>query len=271
MSDKDSKPLNILAEGAVKGAGQFLGKICNPAAEEFGLLLRDKVRHWRNKNFIKIAKEAEELTERTSEDRNLQLSPRILSLIYENGSWVEDRLLQKMWAGLMASSCYDDGSDKSIIYVDILSKISKAEAELLNYISRSCEWRITVLENIVEALPVFPTPLELKKVTELESFEDIIEVVSHLEVLGLIVHEKELADSRIEHYDETEKESLDWEKLSEDGQWADYVELKLTNLGIRLFLRAQGIEKRPSEYISEKFPTKWGSFGYQYDSRDKEI
>lgn len=38
-----SQPLNTLAQGAVDGAGAFLGRICLPAAEEFGLLLRDKV------------------------------------------------------------------------------------------------------------------------------------------------------------------------------------------------------------------------------------
>ena len=35
--------LNTLAKGVVDGAGAFLSRICLPAAEEFGLLLRDKV------------------------------------------------------------------------------------------------------------------------------------------------------------------------------------------------------------------------------------
>ncbi len=41
------KPLGeaakIVTQAAVDGAGAFLGRICLPAAEEFGLLLRDKV------------------------------------------------------------------------------------------------------------------------------------------------------------------------------------------------------------------------------------
>ena len=44
--------LNTLAKGAVDGASAFLSKICLPAAEEFGLLLRDKLSVWRAKNAI---------------------------------------------------------------------------------------------------------------------------------------------------------------------------------------------------------------------------
>jgi len=38
----------------IYGINSFLGSICMPAAEEFGLLLRDKIAYYRLKNFFKI-------------------------------------------------------------------------------------------------------------------------------------------------------------------------------------------------------------------------
>ncbi len=259
------QPLNTLAKGVVDGAGAFLGRICLPVAEEFGLLLRDQVKHWRNKNFIRIAKDAEKLVTSKKTEIPPNIHPRILHSIYENGSWSEDEELQKMWAGLLASSCFDEGTDRSIFYVDILSKISKNEAVLFNYVCKSSEWRITWSENLVEALPVFTEPSNLKAVTNMTSFEDIEEVISHLQFLGLVRHESDLPQEKTEYYDSTEGKPFDWERSGSDGQWLNYVELTLTSLGIRLFLKAQGIEKRPSEYFKDKVPRTDERDDFYYD------
>lgn len=261
----DSNPLNTLAKGAVEGAGAFLGRICNPAAEEFGLLLRDKVKHWRNKNFIEITKEAEKLIASKNTNHQPNLHPRILHSVYEDGSWSEDEELQKMWAGLLTSSCFDDGTDRSIIYVDILSKISKNEAILFNYVCKSSEWRITVSENLVEALPVFTEPKNLKTLTGINNFEDIDEAISHLQLLGLVTHEAHLPDNKHDPYDALENNEFDWERSGGDGQWYNYIQLSLTSLGIRLFLKVQGIEKRPSEYFKDKVPISEDVEDFYYD------
>lgn len=71
MSDEKSKSLDVLGvkpfadaintttKGIVDGAGAFLGKICLPAAEEFGLFLKDKVSTWRGNNALQIVVSAE--------------------------------------------------------------------------------------------------------------------------------------------------------------------------------------------------------------------
>lgn len=246
--------LNTIAKGVVDGTGAFLGRICNPAAEEFGLLLRDKVKHWRNKNFIKIATESEKLVSEKKESKNPHIHPRVLHAIYEHGSWSEDDKLQKMWSGLLASSCYDEGSDKSIFYVDILSKMSSDEAALFEYICKSSEWRISWSENLVEALPSFSEPHKLKEVTKLVNYEDIDEAISHLETLGLIKHESHSSYGKMDEYDSVETKSFNLDSSGLDGEWINHVELSLTNLGIRLFLKVQGIDQRPSEYFKDKVP-----------------
>jgi len=59
------KALNTLTKGVVDGAEAFLSRICLPAAEEFGLLLQDKVSAWRKNNTIAIIIEAQKKTGRT--------------------------------------------------------------------------------------------------------------------------------------------------------------------------------------------------------------
>jgi hypothetical protein len=54
----------VVTKGSVDGAGAFLSRICLPVAEEFGLLLKDKVGHWRANNAAKIANKAEILLNR---------------------------------------------------------------------------------------------------------------------------------------------------------------------------------------------------------------
>lgn len=53
----------IVAKGTMEGMGAFLGRICLPAAEEFGLLLRDKVGQWRAKNAACVTAKAESMLE----------------------------------------------------------------------------------------------------------------------------------------------------------------------------------------------------------------
>jgi hypothetical protein len=54
-----TKPLDTTTKGIIEGAGAFLSKVCLPAAEEMGLLFRDRVSYWRALNLAKILKKAE--------------------------------------------------------------------------------------------------------------------------------------------------------------------------------------------------------------------
>jgi hypothetical protein len=66
MTENESKSLDVLGvrpveeaishatKAAIDGASAFLARICLPAAEEFGLLLQDKVRAWRVRNAVLV-------------------------------------------------------------------------------------------------------------------------------------------------------------------------------------------------------------------------
>lgn len=249
MVDKESNSaINTLARGAVDGTGAFLSRICLPAAEEFGLLIRDKVKAWRNKNFVATAQKAEQIIEAQKESNSPNISPRLLNEVYENSSWIEDEKLQDMWAGLFASSCLETDSERNIIYMDILAKVTSKEARLFKHFCKSTEFSTTHVENLVEPLPVSETAGTLKEILQYEVFEDVAEALNNLELLGLIKQEKTFIS--LETYDTVESAAEDWEYT--DGEWADRIEISITNLGFRLYLKAIGVTSRPSEYVKAK-------------------
>jgi hypothetical protein len=134
------KPLvesvKILSQGAVDGAAAFLGRICLPAAEEFGLLLRDRVSGWRAANATRMAQKAEEML-RESGRIGQHAHPRLAVEIVEKGSWAEEDILQSSWAGLLASSCTEDGKDDSnVLFASLLEQLTGAQVRVL---AHSCE------------------------------------------------------------------------------------------------------------------------------------
>lgn len=130
--------VNTVTKGTVDGASAFLSRICLPAAEEFGLLLKDKVSAWRAKNAIKIANKAQDILEKNSPESVISAHPRIIYSTIEHGSWAEDDFMQNLWAGLLASSCTPDGRDESnIILINLLSQLTSSQAKIISYISEN--------------------------------------------------------------------------------------------------------------------------------------
>ena len=147
MSDKEEKSLdvfglksygdaiNTIAKGLIDGIGAFLGKICLPAAEEFGLLLRDKISYYRIVNLAKVTEKAKKKIEESGRTESGSMNPRILKEIIEESSWTEDEGLQEMWAGLLAGTAVDrNPNDDALIYINVLKKLSAFQANLLNLI-----------------------------------------------------------------------------------------------------------------------------------------
>lgn len=184
--DPISYPIKKVTDATVDGASSFLSKICSPAAEEFGFLLRDQVRAWRAGNMVRIVERSKGLLAFDPITFKLKASPRVVWKILENGSWTEDEKLQNMWAGLLASSCTEDGRDESnLIYIDLLSRITPSEAHFLNYIGEKCSKDQDVLHFDIT---VQANPELAKKIPCLVDFDHLTRELNHLESLGLIKH-----------------------------------------------------------------------------------
>jgi hypothetical protein len=198
MEEKDSKSLDILGikpigdsvntivKGTVEGAAAFLSRICLPAAEEFGLLLKDKVSAWRAQNLIKVTEKAERKLRDSPNPEKRHTHPRILSLTIENSSWVDSDEVQEMWAGLLASSCTEEGKDESnLIFINLLSQLTTSEVKIVNYCCEHAE-KYTGVAGWIGAKS-FPASIdELQNITGITDVHRLDRELDHLRSLELL-------------------------------------------------------------------------------------
>lgn len=131
------KPVAKAIEAAtlktVDGLGKFFGAICMPAATEFGLLLRDHISAYRHKNLEKIAAKTQKKIKDQGISASGEANPRLIKEILEEASWCEDDAIQSMWAGLLSvASGTTSAADDSLIYTDILKRLTPFQAAFLN-------------------------------------------------------------------------------------------------------------------------------------------
>ena len=239
MSDQQPKSLDIIGikpvadscrivtQGTVDGAAAFLRRICLPAAEEFGLLLKDKVSAWRAANAIVIAQKAEQILKNQGRT-GVHAHPRLVHEAVEKGSWHEDDLLQGYWAGLLASSCSDTGDDDSnILFMSILDRLSRSQGQLIYHICTVSKKALSSAGwiGVTEALSL--TIEQLTIVTGVSDVHRLDRELDHLRSMELIGGDFGTGGFR--------PESLD----------ADVTPKPLT---LHLFVRCQGFVGSPAEY-----------------------
>ncbi|MGF7130541.1 hypothetical protein P3T40_002016 [Paraburkholderia sp. EB58] len=177
----------VVTTGVVKGTGAFLSRICLPVAEEFGLLLQDKVRHWRAVNASNVLAKAEALVEKRPNASNLHVHPRMLGSILEEAAWADQDTMQTSWAGLLATACSEDGADQSnLIFIKLLAQLTPAEAAIITH---SCEnAKVQFSENgfltVLEELRINAT--HLMALTGHADIHRLDLELDHLRELGLL-------------------------------------------------------------------------------------
>ena len=102
MPEHESRSLDVLGikpvadafshitKATVDGASAFLGRICLPAAEEFGLLFQDQVRSWRKANAVRVVAAAQAHSEKYLSNQESQAHPRLVAAVLDHGSWSDD-------------------------------------------------------------------------------------------------------------------------------------------------------------------------------------
>ena len=130
-----AKAIETATVKTVEGLGNFFGAICMPAATEFGLLLKDHISAYRQNNLEKIA----EMTQKKIKDQSIpasgQANPRLIKEVLEEASWCDDEAIQSMWAGLLSiASGTTSAADDSLIYTDILKRLTPFQAAFLNQV-----------------------------------------------------------------------------------------------------------------------------------------
>ena len=185
-----TKPLadsvHAITKGALDGAGAFLSRICLPAAEEFGLLIRDKVSAWRARNLVSVIQRAEDLLSKDPTLKDFHAHPRLVASVIENGSWADAASVQDLWAGLLTSSCTHDGTDQSnLIFINILSQISTTEALLFRHLCETAEKVKSQGGWIGPKTGMHIAIDELQRITGLSDIHRIDLELDHLRTIGL--------------------------------------------------------------------------------------
>jgi len=221
--------VNRLTRAAVDGASAFLSRICLPAAEELGLLFRDKVASWRARNAVLVVEHARDSLNDSGADTDaLSAHPRIVGQILELGSWSDGDEIQELWGGLLASSCTEDGRDESnLIFTNLLGQITSLQARVITY---SCE----AAEKKVSAGGwVFAESLELdlaqvKRIAQVDDVYRLDRELDHLRALELM------------------------QGFDPDTQIAD---ITPTSLCLQFYMRCKGYRGSPVEFYNVKRST----------------
>jgi hypothetical protein len=231
-----AKPIAKAAEkvvsGAVDGVGAFLSRICLPAAEEFGLLLRDCVQEWRKKNLLAIAQKAEQNLYADDAASGVHAPPRLISRILGEGSWIEDAEVQAMWAGLLSSSCTEEGDDDgNLLFVNLLSGLTKLQATILNHacekVEKSCRHGFIIAGYLM-------VPAEtLFELTNTRDLQRLDRELRHLHSLGLLL------DSG---FDPRSRVGFAWAGITP------------TVLALHMYVRCRGKRTSPIEYFGLPVP-----------------
>ena len=179
--------IKLTMEKSFEAAEAILSRICLPVAEEFGLMLQDKVRYWRLKNMVKIIEKTEGKLEFREDKLELKAHPRVVNSILENASWQENEKIQDLWAGLLASSCSKNHiNDDNIIYIEILKQLTPSEAAIINYWSQQSEIEIDDAGIARPDKGILMSAKEFFQIVNTEDLDKLNSEINHLKGLDLI-------------------------------------------------------------------------------------
>jgi hypothetical protein len=125
----------IVKSGAFDKLADIVHKLAGPSAEEYGLLLADKAKVYRLKNWVNVVTK----TQKILSDAKLPpggVPPRMFLPILEASSLEDDENLQSLWAGLLATASQQTNS-VSPSFVETLKQLTRDEARHLQHVSNA--------------------------------------------------------------------------------------------------------------------------------------
>jgi hypothetical protein len=222
--------MRIATQGVVDGAGAFLGRVCLPAAEELGLALRDRVSSWRAKNACQILSTANDLYTANGMPPGA-VNPRLIHQAIDQGSWIDDEVIQGMWAGLLCSAVTQYSSDENLLFVNLLAQLSGLQVRiLLESVNNSQKYKI--VHDLVGVQRLTLTIGQIQEVAGSQDIQRIDRELDHLREIGLI---------------------------GIPGSWitgggidaaSGIVDITPTPLAIHLYVRAQGFTQSPALFFN---------------------
>ena len=224
-----SDSVKIVTQGLIDGAAAFLSRLCLPLAEEFGLMLRDRVSAWRAGNAVRMLSKANSIHLSNSPSPTDRLNPRLAQVAIEEASWIDDDQVQAMWSGLLASSTSPDGrSDDNLLFMNLLKQLSSLEVRILRCAVEKASKDVTP-HGLIVSRRLTEIPIdELPKLFGTEDLQRIERELDHLRELGLL--------------------GLGGEDGGGIEVSSGLTNLTPSSLALHLFVRAQGSKLSPAAY-----------------------
>ena len=181
-----SDSVKATTQGLLDGAAAFLSRVCLPAAEEFGLALRDRISAWRAKNTAQMLNKANTTYLANNPNPADRLSPRLAHIAIREASWIDDDGIQDMWSGLLASSTSSHGhSDENLVFMNLLKQLSSLEVKILRFAVEQARKYTSTHGLMISQDLIVP----IDKLPELFGVQDLQRLdreLDHLRELGLI-------------------------------------------------------------------------------------
>ena len=167
---------------AVQTLKDFLVKIAGPAAEEFGLLIRDKVRTWRFKKQLDMLGNAQRMLKEAGIEPS-SVPWKTLVPLLEGAALEQDDDLSTKWAALLANAANPDCSVAVHPgFGNVLSQLSPIGARFLEEVAKTQEAHLkeAPLPRSVERIHVKAAPLIKRFGIALQDFDVMAENLGRL-------------------------------------------------------------------------------------------
>ncbi|MGO8718439.1 MAG: hypothetical protein ACLQMO_04375 [Acidobacteriaceae bacterium] len=175
----------VLGKFRMAEALAFLSRICPPEAEEVRQLVRGGLTNYRVASAVEIALKAETLLASVPDADRMRAHPRLVMRIVEDGSWADEDSIMQLWAGLLATSCTEDGNDESnLIFVDLFSQLASTHVRIFTAACTSAT-KIVSETGILSSRPLICTIEDIMRITGSRHLRRIERDLQQLSDIGL--------------------------------------------------------------------------------------
>ncbi len=177
----------IEAKSFSEACGTILAKICYRVSDEIGADFSERTSNWRLRNATTILEVTAEKYDKFSKTGKDHAPPRLINKVLQEGSWTDDTHLQKMWAGLLVSSCSQDGRDDgNLVFINILSQLTTLQVKILAYACKNVAVDVTTAGWIWASEAVNVDLQTLVAITGVNDLHRLDRELDHMRGLGLI-------------------------------------------------------------------------------------
>jgi hypothetical protein len=136
---------------------------------------------------LAIALTAEKMLADEPDADKLHAHPHMVASVLKNGSWEQDDLTQQLWAGLLVTSCNEDGSDVSNLeFAELMVQMTMNQAHILVEGCRKTFEQLAGKQ--ARQRPIVITPEEMTRINGIYDFYRNATDVAYLYGYGLVVN-----------------------------------------------------------------------------------